>query len=141
MVLDLDEQLERAVTPGRGVGQDGHEPRGERVGIDDDREPAPLTAARRQLTHDVRLQLGHLPREPQQDLPVRGRPTRRRAHDEHPTPVLLQGLDPLTHRRRRDVQGPRRGLERPAVDDGDERCELIGVHEAMLMDPQNHSLV
>jgi len=49
--------------------------------------------------------------------------------------VQFERLDALADRRGGDVQRPRSGLEGPAVDDRDERRELIRVYEAMLMDP------
>ena len=61
------------------------------------------------------------------------------ATDQHLTDALLERLDPLTDRRRRDVQPCRRGVEAAQLDDRGERRELLTVELtlAILMRTKN----
>ena len=106
------------------------------------RSTVPVVAVRQRVAHLVVQQLG-LPGQPEQHLPGRGRPARRRPLHHDLADLGLERPDPLADRRGRHVQVPGRGLERAVVGDRDQRGQLGGheVHEAMLMVRQNLSLV
>jgi len=56
-------------------------------------------------------------------------------HQQHPSGGVLERLEPLADRRRREVQGPGRSLECPGVDGRAQRTQLteVQVHAATLM--------
>ena len=74
-----------------------------------------------------RLQQRRLRGEPQQRHSRRCCHTRLLATDQDLTDVLLECLDPLAHRRRRDVQPVCRGVEAAVFDHRGERGELLSV--------------
>ena len=78
----------------------------------------PRASSRFSADDGVVLEQRELPREPHDRLARLGRARGLRPHDQHATDLLLERLDALAHRRRRDVQPPRGGLERALVDDG-----------------------
>ena len=69
----------------------------------------------------------HLARQAEEHLARLGDRRRLRAEDEHPTGPLLQGLDALADRRRRDAERLGGALEAAVVDDRGQCSQVLGV--------------
>ena len=81
--------------------------------------------------HRLALEVGHLAGEREHDVTGLGGPDRLGPLHQDAPDLLLECLDPLAHRGRRDVQYPGRGVERAFVDHGSERVERSQVEVHM----------
>ena len=125
MILVLDPDVEqhtsqRAEHPG--------EPRRHRIGIDRQRNSRSRTFASTHLSHGLGLQQRRLRGQPQQRSAGGSCRTRLFPHHQHLAHPLLECLDPLTHRRRGDMQHLRRRVKAAELDhrgppaDNDQLC-------------------
>ncbi len=122
-------QIEVDVVAGREPGEGREEPRRHRIGVHGERDADP--PALRDLVDPhaeerVVLEQSYLAGQADDGLPRLGQLRGLRTHDQDPTELLLQRLQALTHRRRRDLQSPGSGVERALVDDRGERGGEFG---------------
>ena len=105
VILVLDPDVEQHVVQ---CGEHPGEPRRHRIGVDRHRNSRRCTVAAAHLSQRLGLQQGGLRGQPQQRNTRSRCRTRLFPHHQHLADPLLERLDPLTDRRRRDVQ-PLRG--------------------------------